>query len=76
MPRKIKANSRPDFYNNRNSTNIHATPTEVAEEGTVRMALLLDTIDLALKDFPGAAHTVSGAILEKLGANPNTRITP
>ncbi len=76
MPQKRKASTLRNFYNNRNSTNIHATPTEVAEEGTVRMALLLDTIDLALKDFPGAAHTVSVAILEKLGANPNTRITP
>ena len=76
MPRKIKTSPNPSPYSNRNSTNVHATPTEVAEQGTVRMALLLDTIDLALKDFPGAAHTVSGAILEKLGANPNTRITP
>lgn len=76
MPQTIKVNSNPSYYTNINSTNIHATPTEVAEEGTVRMALLLDTLDLALKDFPGAAHAVSGAILEKLGANPTTRITP
>ena len=76
MPRKSKATSRPDFYTNMHSTNLHATPTEVAEEGTVRMALLLDTLEAALKDFPGAALAVSGAILEKLGANPNTRIMP
>ena len=76
MSLKTTTSTHPSPYSNTNSTKVNATPTEVAEEGTIRMALLLDTLDQALKDFPGAAHAVSGAILEKLGANPTTRITP
>lgn len=74
MPRKSKETPSP--YANVASANLDATSVEVAESGTVRMALLLDALNEALKEIPGAAHTVSIALLAKLGANPDTRIMP
>ncbi len=76
IPQKTKANPPDYHYGNTSSTNLDSTPVDVAESGTVRMAVLLDALDEALKDIPGAAHQVSAALLKKLGANPGTRITP
>lgn len=76
MQQKTKPNPPNRHYANASGIPLDATHADVADSGTVRMAVLLDALEEALKDIPGAAHQVSAALLEKLGANPITRITP
>ena len=58
------------------SAPIHATPVEIVETGTVRMALILDLLADALRPYPEAKHAISEAIAARLGASPETRILP
>ncbi|MCX6611863.1 MAG: hypothetical protein NTW74_13540 [Acidobacteria bacterium] len=58
------------------SAPIHATPAEVVETGTVRMALILELLSEALQPYPEAKQAISEAIAARLGASPETRILP
>ncbi len=58
------------------SAPIQANPVEVAETGTVRMALILDLLAEALRPYPEAKHAISEAIAARLSASPETRILP
>ncbi len=74
MPRK-KVNV-PRAYGILSSSPIHATPVEVVETGTVRMALILDLLAETLRPYPEAKHAISEAIAARLGASAETRILP
>lgn len=71
-----KKSTAPRFYGLLESSPLHATALEVAETGTVRMALILDLIDEALKPYPEAKQAICGAIATRLSASPETRILP
>jgi len=74
MPRKKL--TVPRVYGILASSPIHATPVEIAETGTVRMALILDLLAETLRPYPEAKHAISEAIAARLGVSPQTRILP
>ena len=71
-----KKTNPPQIYAVLDSSRLSASPVEVAESGTVRMALILDLIAESLEPFPDALHAVSEAIATRLGSSPDTRILP
>jgi hypothetical protein len=71
-----KKTIRPRVYGILESAPINATPVEVAETGTVRMALILDLLAEALRPYPDARLAISEAIAERLSASAETRILP
>jgi hypothetical protein len=58
------------------SSRLNATPVDVVETGTVRIALVLDLIATSLEGYPEARQALVGAIELRLGKNPATRILP
>ena len=74
MPRKKAI--VPRAYGILESSPIHATPVEVIESGTVRLALILDLLAETLRPYPEAKQAISEAIAARLGASPETRILP
>lgn len=71
-----KKTNPPQIYAILDSSRLDASPIEVTESGTVRMALILDLIAESLEPFPEALHAVSTAIATRLGSSPDTRILP
>jgi hypothetical protein len=71
-----KRTQSPSLYGLIESSRLNATPVDVVETGTVRMALVLDLIATALEAFPEAREALVAAIELRLGKNPATRILP
>ena len=74
MPRR--KTRTPLLYGLMDSSRLNATPVEVIETGTVRLALILDLIATALEPYPDARQALSDAIALRLSNNPDTRILP
>lgn len=71
-----KKTNPPQIYAILDSSRLDASPVEVTESGTVRMALIFDLIAIALEPFPDALMALSEAIATRLGSSPDTRILP